>query len=141
MLTAENIAANRKLLGENLRASLNLPAALSDWSYAQRVEYNKQFAAYVLGHPASFGAQDSRTAQIVTAENPSALDDTSVSANLSAFGSALTDEVVSAGDAVGGIGRGVLNVASLAQWVIPAAGVVFVCILLYAEYKKRTKAA
>lgn len=136
MLTDANFAANRATLSANIKASLSLPDDVSSWTYDQRISYNKAFAAGILAHPDSFSATDLNTANVVTAEAPSALDDTSVSADLSAFGSAVTDNVVAAGAQVAGIGTGVLNLASLAQYVIPVAGLVIVGVLLLGFYKK-----
>lgn len=136
MLTAEQIQGNRRTLANLLRAQMNLPAAPSDWSYSQRVEYNKAFAAYVLAHPSSFGASDLQTADIITQELPAALDDTSVSATLSAFGSAVLDNAVAAGDDVAGVGKGVLTAASLAAWVIPGGLLILAAVFIFSQSKK-----
>jgi hypothetical protein len=138
MTTAEQITVNRQALSAQLRAQLNLPALASDWSYSQRVDYNKAFAAYVLAHPESFGVMDQQTAQIVTAEKPQDLSDTSMSANIQAFGSELLDNALEAGSKVAGIGQGVLDTAAIAKWLIPLGAVLVVGILLYGFYKRET---
>lgn len=37
----------------------------SEWTYEQRVQYNKDLAAYIQSHPTAFTAQDVATAKIV----------------------------------------------------------------------------
>jgi hypothetical protein len=140
MLTDANFAANRVTLKGNVIAQLNLPADQSTWSYDQTVSFNKAFAAGILAHPDSFSTTDLNTANAVTAEAPSALSDTSLAGDISAFGSAVTDNVVAAGNQVAGIGTGVLSLASLAQYIIPIAGVVIVGVLLFGFYKKHVPA-
>lgn len=135
MLTAEQIQANRKSLFDLLKIQMGLPDAQGDWSYSQVVSFNKAFAAYVLAHPDSFGTAAVQTASIVANENPAQLDDTSLSADISAFGSAVVDEAVAAGNAVGGIGRGVLTAASLAAWVIPGGLLILVGVWLFHKSK------
>lgn len=136
MLTADQISANRKTLSNLLRSQMSLPDNASDWTYSQRVDYNKAFAAYVLAHPDSFGTQDETTAQVITQEQPQDLSDTSLSANIEAFGSAVLDNVTAAGADVAGIGQGVLNTASLAKYLIPVAAVVALGILLLGLKKR-----
>lgn len=86
MLTAENIAANRRTLSGLLRSQMSLPDDGTAWTYSQRVEYNKAFAAYVLAHPASFSDADTQTAAAISRQMPTQLDETSIAASLSAFG-------------------------------------------------------
>lgn len=141
MLTATQIQANRNTLASLLRAQMNLPAAPTDWSLAQRVEYNKAFSAYVLAHPDSFTVQDQQTAGIIAAELPAALDDTSLSANVAAFGSAVWDNVLDAGNDVAGVGKGVLTAASLAAWVIPGGLLILAAVAVWAYSNKIKRGA
>lgn len=139
MLTDANFAANRATLTSSLVSQMGLSVTPSDWTYDQRIAFNKAFAAYVIAHPDSFSATDLNTANGIAGESPTALDDTSLSADLSAFGSAVTDNVVAAGNQVAGIGNGVLNLASAAQYIIPVAGVIIVGILLYGFFRKQAR--
>jgi hypothetical protein len=60
-----------------VKTSLGLPAAAIDWTYEQRIAYNKALAAYIQANPARFEAVDLNTAQIVSGKTYSGLDDTS----------------------------------------------------------------
>lgn len=136
MLTDANFAANRATLKGNVIAQLNLDPDQSTWNYDQVVAFNKAFAAGILAHPDSFSSTDLTTANAVTAEAPSALQDTSLSGEISAFGSAVTDNVVAAGSQVASIGQGALNLASMGSWLIPLVGLGLIGILVLGFYKK-----
>lgn len=122
----------------SVRASLGLSNSPSEWSYEQRIAYNKALATYINASPQSYDEQTQASAQIVAAAQYSPLEDTGVLADLSAFGSALEDEALAAGNKVAGVGNGILDTLGLAKWLIPAAAIILVGILLYGFYKKQT---
>lgn len=72
-------ATARANASATVKASLGLPASPLDWTYEQRVAYNKALAAYILANPAQFETVDLNTAQIVTGKTYSGLDDASFS--------------------------------------------------------------
>ena len=101
MLTAENYAANRRTAAANVRAELSLTdLPPSDWSYSQRIEYNKRLAAVIAANPASFSEQDNRTAEIVTGKTYSPLSENSALDDLETFADAIGDEAASINEAV-----------------------------------------
>lgn len=121
-----------------IRSTLGLSDTPSDWTYAQRISYNNALAVYIANNPDSFSTQSVGTANQVLNENNSPLSDTGFISDLSAFGSAITDEAISAGESIGGIGNGVLSLASATRYLIPIAGVIIIGILLFGFYKKQT---
>lgn len=142
MLSVDQILRNKQTLTGNLVAAQGLPLTdqgtpdFANWSYDQRIAFNRAFANYVLSHPLSFGDDDAANAQRIVGEHPSQLSDTSVSSDLSAFGSGVLDNVAAAGDSVAGIGEGVLNLAGWAKWLIPVAGVALLVFFLMGAKRK-----
>lgn len=120
----------------NIRATLGLSPDASEWTYDQRVAYNRAVATWIAANPDSVSLTDLSNAQANLNGNYPALADTSFLSEGSDFFGYLEDEAIDAGNAVGGIGRGVLNLASLSAYIIPLAGIVVVVILLFAFKKK-----
>lgn len=123
----------------SIRAQLGLNDTPSSWTYDQRVTYNRALSQYISANPQIFTAGDLENASAVLNQNPTALTDDSFLSEAGDFASAFGDEVVSAVDDIGGIGRGVLNLAASASWLIPLVGVIMVVILLFA-FRNKVKA-
>lgn len=70
-------ATARATASATVKASLGLPASPLDWTYEQRIAYNKALAAYIQANPAQFETVDLNTAQIVTGKSYSGLEDAS----------------------------------------------------------------
>lgn len=121
----------------NIRATLGLSNNPSDWTYDQRITYNKALATFIASNPDSFPTSSVQSATSVLNENNSPLSDTGFLSDLSTFGDAITDEAINAGNSIAGIGNGVLNLASSAKWLIPIAGIAVLVILLWGFKKKQ----
>jgi hypothetical protein len=121
------------------RDALNLPANPSDWTYDERVAYNAALATRIATSPTSYTSQENSTALRVLNTGYSPLDDTSFLSDLSTFGGALADEITDAGDAVGGVGRGLLSAFRISEWLIPLAFLA-VAVLLFFALKKKVNA-
>lgn len=133
MLTEANFAANRKTLGANIRKDMGLTDVQnSDWTYTQRVEFNRRFAAYVDSHPASFSLQDQKTAEGVAAEVITDLDDVGILADLSTFAGAAGDELSAINEAVNPFSA---SNRKLVLTVVVVAAIAFV----FVKYGKASK--
>lgn len=119
-----------------IRSTLGLNDTPSSWTYDERISYNRALSQYISANPQIFTATDLENASAVLNQNPTALTDESFFGEVGDFASAFGDEVVSAADQVGGIGRGILSLAGAASWLIPVVGVIMVIILLFAFRKK-----
>lgn len=62
-----------------IRNQLGLSNTPSDWTYDERIAYNKAYSDFVLANADQFPADINKTAGLVEAEKPAALDDTSFS--------------------------------------------------------------
>ena len=122
---------------QTVRAAQGLTdLAPSDWSYDQRVSYNQALAALIAQNASSFPPQEVEVARAIQAETVSPLADTSVSADLGAFGSAFLDNVEKAGDSVADVGRGALAGISIAGMAIPLLVVVGVGLVIWVGFGK-----
>ena len=122
----------------NIRATLGISDDPTTWSYDQRQAYNRSLAQWIAANPDSVSSTETQIASGILNENATPLDDVSFLSEGSAFFSAFEDEALAAGDKIGGIGRGVLNLANSASWIIPLAGGIVVVILLLGFYKKQS---
>ncbi len=102
-----------------VRQSLGLAKPPADWTYEERVAYNKALAEFIAAHADSFTQQDITNAGVVLAANYAPLADTSTLAELGQFGEAFAGEIVNAADKVGDVGRGALDAVSLAGKLLP----------------------
>ncbi len=142
MLTADQIARNVRTLTANVTASQGLPvnsAGTLDFSaltYDEVIAFNRAFASFVVAHPASFDDQRVASARNVLGENPQALEDDSISADIGAFGVAFVDNVAAAGEQVAGIGQGVLSLAGASKYLIPIVGVTILVFWLMGLKRK-----
>lgn len=105
---------------------------------ADQVRLADELMRYVIAHPSLFDADAVAVAHYHLTLPLSGKPLANADASLGDYAEALLDRVVDAGNAVGGIGRGVLNTARLAEWVIPAAGLCVVGILLYSFFVKNS---
>ena len=113
-----------------LRQQMGLNNDPSSWSYDEAQQYRLTLAAYIQQNPGQFTAQDQTVASGVISAGMNPLDDTSVWSDLDTFESAFADSALAAGQKIAGIGQGVLNTASLAQYAIPIALVIIAAIWL-----------
>lgn len=120
----------------SVRATLGLSDTPSDWTVDQRNAYNNALSKIIASAPDAYGTDAATTAQVVLGQNQTPLDDTGFLSELGDFGANLEDNVLAAGEKIGSIGEGVLNLAGLAKWLIPTAGVIILGIVLYKFYKK-----
>ncbi len=111
----------------------------SEWTIQQREQYNRELADALLASPVPPDSVTIHNAEIVKSMQDFPLADTSFSSQLGLFGDALVDEAVDAGNAVGGIGRGVLTTAKISAYVIPLFALFAVGIAGLALYKKYGK--
>lgn len=127
MLSPEQIAANRKSAANLIKTQLGLSEKPSEWTYEQRAQYNKTLAQYIKDHPSSFGAQDAATAEIVSNKTYTPMEDP---------GFAFTDFVkevgANAAEPFVAVGKGVINTAKLAGFIMPVVLIGAVIIGLYA---------
>ncbi len=131
-MTSEQIAANRKSAGNLVRYQLGLDTIpTADWSYEQRVAFNKALATYIADHPNAFGTQDVLTAQTVAANEYTPMQDESFS--ISDF---VSTTAANAAEPFVAIGDGVITTAKLARLAIPVAAIVAVVILLVSFNKR-----
>src|SRR5690606_14425092 len=131
------LAANRAAAVKHVRAQQGLTGLHhSEWTYEQRVRYNKALADYILSRPGDFGGPELVAAGAVQAATYLPLEDTSVLANIEAFGAEFGAQGLAAADSIAGVGRGVLNALSSAQWMIPVAVVAVAGIWILKEAKK-----
>lgn len=93
MATPEQAKANREALIIAVRYQLGLQDTRpSDWTYDQRVNYNKTFARYITENPQAFTAGELQVAKDIAHRPLDALDDTSFVGNLSLFGDELLNQ-------------------------------------------------
>jgi len=77
MTTDENARLNLQTAIQNVRARMKLSDTPADWSYDERIAYNKALAAEILSYSQSFTPAMVSVATTVQASNPSALEDDS----------------------------------------------------------------
>lgn len=135
-MTPEEIRIQTSTL---IRGQQGLSADPSSWSYEQRVAYNKAYADYILANPSLFNANSIEVANHVRTAIYSPLADTSVASDLSQFGTEFTNNLVDAGNSVGGIGRGVLAAAKWSAFLIPGGLIIVAGIYLYGFYLKQKR--
>jgi hypothetical protein len=105
-------------------------------AYNQLTASNQALAQDIVANPQNYSSDQLARAQTYLGQKQTPLADTSFGSDVSAFGTAFTDNVVAAGEKIGSIGTGVLNLASLGSWLIPLVGVTLVGILIYAFYRR-----
>jgi hypothetical protein len=124
---------NRQDLINTARLQLGLSnLAPSDWTYAQRVEYNKLLASLIAQNADSFPPQEVAIARQIEQQSYDPLADNSVLDDLRVFGSAFVDELGKTADSVADIGRGIRDTVSLTGKALPyIAAVALVGVALY----------
>ncbi len=139
-MTADEISANRAAAVDQVKGQLGLSAIQpSDWTYDQRVSYNKALAAYIQQNPGLFSATDETNAAAVAAKVDSPLDDNSFASDLAVFGDEFENQALRVGGAVASVGNGVINALNLAKYGIPAVILIFVAIKLFGIYEKERR--
>lgn len=131
-MTAEQIAQNRADAIATVRAQLGLSSkAPADWTYEERVVYNKSLAAYIAARPEQFSDQDILSAEVVSKQQYTPLEDDSFDVGLF-----VSESFTPLANAAQSVGNGVLSVANAAKWAIPlGAAVVGVLLLVHLNRK------
>lgn len=114
------IQAARIEAAEKTRATLGLSETPPHaWTYEERTAYNKALAAYIQSRPDEFTDQDLLTADLVSKQMYSALDDSSFQ-----VGTFIAETVAPITDAAQAVGAGVLSTANAARWLIPVGAAI-----------------
>lgn len=77
MPTEQNALLNLQTAAKNVRIKLDLPDSPLDWTYEQRITYNKDLSALILAHQQSFTPSMIDTAQDVQNKSYQPLEDPS----------------------------------------------------------------
>lgn len=95
--------------------------------------------AFIAANPSLFTADQVRRAQAMVDAwgTNTPLQDTSF--DWSALASEMGANALEAGEAVAGVGKGVLSTLKLTSWLLPLAVVVVVAIFLFGFFKKQTR--
>lgn len=92
-ISSETAAYNRRTAATVIRKRLGLlEIPPSDWTYEQRVEYNRELAQYIADNPQSFQDTEIQTAKDIASKAIDPLDDTSLMASVGLFGDAFLVE-------------------------------------------------
>ncbi len=124
----------------NIKRQLGLSNDPKEWSLAERIAYNKALAVYIQNNQGGFTTDQVNRAVDINTQNSDGLEDTSFLSDLSAFGSAFTDNVIGAGNQVAGVGQGFLTGISWFKYIIPLLVVVGVGLLIWVGYRKAKSA-
>lgn len=125
MPTETNARLNLQTAARNVRGRMGLSDVPADWTYDQRIAYNKALAAEIQQYPNSFTPEILVTADKVAKTSYQSLEDSSI-----AWG----DFAADAGLNLGGI-------AVKALYVFAAVAAVAVVVAGVAEYRKRRAGA
>ena len=123
-MTPDQIASNRAAAVATVRAQQGLSNTPTDWTYDQRVAYDKALAAYILANAALFDSTEISIAETVSQQTYSPLEDDTFQ-----WGEFAVDTFQPASDALQSIGSGVLTVANAAKWAIPVIAVIALVLL------------
>lgn len=108
----------------------------SDWSYAQRIEYNQTLASIIADNADSFPPTEVQTARSIAAKTSDPLADNSLLDDLSVFGSAFAEEVEKTVDSAADVGRGVRDSVSIIGNALPLVTVLAIIgVVLYVAVK------
>jgi hypothetical protein len=111
-----------------------------DWSYSQRIEYNKLLASLIEQNASNFPPQEVAIARDISAKVYDPLSDLSALDDLRTFGNEFANQLLATGDAVADIGRGVRDAASFvgnAAPYITALALLGVALYLVIKYDPR----
>lgn len=120
MTTDANARLNLQTAARNVRARMGLSDIPADWTYEQRIAYNKALAAEIQQYPNSFTPEILTTAASVAGKNYTSLDDASF-----AWGEFATDAGLSFG-----------KYAVFALLVFAAVAAVSLVVVGLGEFKK-----
>jgi len=124
-MSTQSSQAAREAAIKAVRSALGLSDTPSDWTYAQRVEYNKTLANYMLNNPEKFDDSTLNIAEQVSKSEYSALEDSSFD-----FGMFAAETVKPITQAAQSVGQGVFSVANMAKWLLPLLALVAAFVLL-----------
>ncbi|MCF3650166.1 hypothetical protein [Synoicihabitans lomoniglobus] len=126
MTTAELQAASLAYAVAITRRELNLPPS-GPLDITQRGPYLRALSARILAEPGVYSAQtlDSAQRYIVTGDQKP-FEGLSAGEAVSIFTGELVNQVTDAGEAVAGVGQGVLTTAKIARYFIPVGLAVIV---------------
>ena len=125
MTRQEAISLARQQLGLS-----EIPPA--DWSYTQRVEYNKLLASVIAANADSFPPQEVATARLIEQKALDPLADNSALDDIRTFGSEFANQLEQTADAVADVGRGVRDTVSGVGKALPyIAAVALVAVAAY----------
>jgi len=115
------------------RAQLGLAdTAPADWTYNERVEYNKLLASLIAANADSFPPQEVAIARQVEQKAYDPLADNSALDDLRTFGSEFASQLEQTVDAAADVGRGVRDTVSGIGKALPyVAALAFVGVALY----------
>lgn len=134
-MTAQEIR-NQAIIATKAKLGLT-NKAVDTWTYEDRTTYNKSLSAYILANSSQFTPQDAYIAGRVNQAAYVPEADTSFIGDIKIFGEEFGNQAIDTVDSIGGVGRGVLNTAKLAAWVIPAAALATLAIAVYGFYLQK----
>lgn len=138
MVTPAQNAANLRSAERLIAIEQGIDNQAGTWrtslTYDQRVAYENALALYIVTHPARFSAGTVETARWISQHGHTPLEDTDF--DFAQFQTAAVDNIVAAGEKIGGIGDGVLATANAASWAIPLAAAIVVVIGLVSLNKR-----
>lgn len=114
---------------------------VADLSPENQVRLGDALADYVSRHPALFDADAMASARYHLSLSATGKPLARPGASLDDYAGALLSQATAAADAVGGIGRGVLNTAKLAEIVLPLGALFVVGFLLYGFFLRQKQSA
>ena len=120
-----NDQAARLAAATAVRTQLGLPENRTLWTYEQRQRYIAALAAYIQTRPEQFSDQTLTNADYAAKKPAQALADASFQ-----WGDFATETFKPLSDAALSVGDGVLTTLNLSRWIMPAAAIAGVLILL-----------
>lgn len=112
----------------------------ADWSYNQRLEYNRLLASLIAANATSFPPQEVAIARQIEAQAFDPLADNSALDDLRTFGDEFANQLEQTVDSVADVGRGVRDTVSLAGKSLPyiaALAFLGVCVWAVIKYDPR----
>lgn len=111
-VTTTTAAYNRRTAATVIRTRLGLmDKAPSDWTYEERVAYNKALSGYIAENPQAFTDGEIQVAKDINQKVLDPLDDTSLMSNLGLFGNQFLVEAEKVLDTSGSVLRKSIYIA------------------------------
>jgi hypothetical protein len=123
MTTTDQTARDAAALA--VRTQLGLPENRTLWTYEQRRSYIAALSTYVQSRPEQFSDQTLLNAEYAAKKPAQALEDDSFQ-----WGDFAAETAKPLTDAAQSVGQGALTTLNLTRWLMPAAAVATVLILL-----------